>query len=79
MRAHFCHLIFQLLVVCFDQCLFKHFSPVANFGYQSLVFFIYFFDLENVVEILSDSLYSIEAVVAGEKKFQEQHFSNPWI
>ena len=50
-----------------------------RFGYQSLVFFIYFFDLENMVEILSDSLYSIEAVVAGEKKFQDQPFSNPWI
>ena len=23
--------------IFFDLCLFKHFSPVANFGYQSLV------------------------------------------
>ena len=23
--------------ILFDLCLFKHFSPVANFGYQSIV------------------------------------------
>ena len=29
-------LLFHFADVLFELCLFKHFSPVANFGYQSL-------------------------------------------
>ena len=62
--------------ILFDLCLFKHFSPVANFGDQSLVWLECVGPIKHVRTLLGANLYRLALLRMTQKKKKKLRIQN---